>query len=105
MADGLFDTSPFQTEAVEENKLLSLPCPPTTAADFSDDEHDGPSSSSPHQLTSDQIKTGLSPGADEKTVKLIVRHQRMHFKSPLRCQMWKALYLRMEGIAGKTTDS
>ena len=64
---------------------------------FSDEEHDGPSSTSPNQLTSEQIKTTLSPAAEEKNVKLIVRHQRMHFKSPLRSQMWKALYLRMEG--------
>ena len=64
---------------------------------FSDEEHDGPSSTSPNQLTSEQIRTTLSPAAEEKNVKLIVRHQRMHFKSPLRSQMWKALYLRMEG--------
>ena len=64
---------------------------------FSDEEHDGPSSTSPNQLTSEQIRTTLSPAAEEKNVKLIVRHQHMHFKSPLRSQMWKALYLRMEG--------
>ena len=105
MADGLFDTSPFQTEAVEENKLLSLPCPPTSSQDFSDDEHDGPSGPSPNQLTSDQIKTALAASVEDKIVKITVRNQQMHFKNPLRCKMWKALYIRMEAFAGSTTDA
>ena len=104
MADGLFDSSPFQTEAVEENKLLSLPCPPANSQEFSDDENDGPSGPCSNQLTSDQMARSLSASIEDKEVKLTIRNQLMHFKSPLRCKMWKALYLRMEALASSTTD-
>lgn len=103
MADDLFDTCPFQTEAVNENALRSLPCPPVTAQDFSD-EDDGPSGVSPNQLTASQIDTALAPGKDDQAVKIVVRQQQMHFKSPLRSKIWKAIYIRMEALAGNTTD-
>lgn len=103
MAEDLFDTCPFQAEAVNENALRSLPCPPVTAQDFSD-EDDGPSGSSPNQLTASQVDSALAPGKDDQAVKLVIRQQQMHFKSPLRGKIWKAIYIRMEAEAGNTSD-
>lgn len=82
MADNLFDLSPFQSEAVNENGLRSLPCPPVQ--DLSDEENDGPTGALPNQLSSDQIEVALGPAKEDKDVKLTVRQQQMHFKSPLR---------------------
>ena len=98
------DISPFQTLAVQENALKSLPCPTMSVLELEDEEHDGPSSLAPDILTLDQIPSAFSAAKDDNVVKATVRSQCMHFKSPLRSLMWKTLYLRMEALASSTTD-
>ena len=68
------------------------------------DEDDGPSSLAPNQLTAEQIPTSISPAKNEDFIKQCIRTQVMTFKNPLRKLVWKQLYLRMEAVAGSTTD-
>jgi len=96
----------FQSAVVQENTLISLPSPienPNAPAHESD-EDDGPSSLAPNQLTAEQIPTSISPAKNEDFIKQCIRTQVMTFKNPLRKLVWKQLYLRMEAVAGSTTD-
>ena len=93
---------PFQSDAVNQSALKSLPCPPASTQEFSDEEDDGPNSSS--QLTLDRVDTELAPAKEDSGIKLAVRFQQMNFKCPIRAKIWKALYVRMEALAGSTTD-
>ncbi len=92
----------FQLEAVDLAKLKSIQCDPKCSAHDleDDDEHDGPSGI----LTVEDVPTTLAPGRDENSVKVVMRNSSHDFKSPLRSYSWKALYLRLEAIAGSTTD-
>jgi hypothetical protein len=100
------EESPFRPEAVDENVLRSLPCPTASSHEIDDDdEHDGPSSMNPNQLTNEQIPSALSALKDDTVIKTVMRNQCMDFKNSLRPLMWKALYLRMEALAGSTTDA
>ena len=93
----------FQTEAVQENVVMSLPDPWAASNTHDSDEDDGPSSLAPN-FTLEQIPSSFAPAKDDNVVKQLVRNQILNFKSPLRRLMWRNLYLRMEAFAGSTTD-
>ena len=94
----------FQIEAIQENALMSLPCSLANSNSHDSEEDDGPSSLAPKQLTSTEIPTSLNPAKEDNFVKQVIRNQVMSFKSPLRRLIWRHLYLRMEALAGSTTD-
>ena len=91
----------FRFEAVDVDKVRSFQTPKCATHDLDDeDEPDGPSGI----LSVDDIPTTLAPGRDEAAVKMVMRNHNHDFKNPLRPHTWKALYLRLEAIAGTTTD-
>ena len=87
----------FQANVVNENVIRSIPCPDTS--DFDND------TSEPElQLSTGQVSANLALTKDDSQIKLTVRQQHMNFKSPVRAQIWKTLYLRMEAQASSTVD-
>ena len=73
-----FEKNAFQIEAVNENVIRSAPCPEYSDEDAQEGSEDNA------QLTAQQVQTSLAPGKEDKDVKIIVRQQRLNFKSPIR---------------------
>ena len=98
------NNSVFQSEAVQVNALMSMPGSLANSNSHESEEDDGPSSQSPNQLSMDQIQTSFAPSKDDIAVKQLIRGQNMNVKNPIRPLIWKHLYLRLEALAGSTTD-
>ena len=88
------DLGTFQGNVVNENVIRSIPCPDTSDYDSSEEL----------QLSPDQVSANLALTKEDAQIKLTVRQQHMNFKSPVRAQLWKTLYLRMEAQASSTVD-